>query len=262
LSAIREAGHPWEDAGLASLYDAFPFEADIPFYVELGREGGGDVLEAGCGTGRALVPLARAGLAVTGVDISPYMLAVAASKLAAEAPDVRERATLVPGDMRDLDLDRDFGLAFIPTKTFAYFTERGDQQAVLSVLARHLRPGGRLALDLLHPTREWLDRPSGSVRQDVAGWHEGRYVMRTETMVETDFAAQVRRTRSVYDVIDPDGTARKHVVEWPFRFTYRFEAELLLERAGLEVEHIWGGYRREPFRSSSEVMLLVARRPA
>jgi SAM-dependent methyltransferase len=262
VSAIREAGHPWEDAGLASLYDAFPFDADLPFYIEAGRAAGGDVLEAGCGTGRALVPLARAGLSITGVDISPHMLAIAASKLAAEAPDVRARAHLVEADMRSLALGREFGLAFIPTKTFAYFTERSDQQAVLTALARNLRVGGRLVLDLLHPTPDWLDRPPGTVRQDVAGWVGDTYVMRTETMVETDLATQVRRTRSAYEIIERDGSVRKRIVEWPFRFTYRFEAELLLERAGLELEHVYGSYEKGPFHSSSELMLLVARRPA
>ena len=49
-----------------SLYDLFhPHDAgdnDIEFYLELARELGGPILELGAGTGRSLLPLARAGM--------------------------------------------------------------------------------------------------------------------------------------------------------------------------------------------------------
>jgi hypothetical protein len=53
----------------------------------------------------------------------------------------------------------------------------------------------------------------------------------------------------------------KRFVEWPYRWTYRFEAEHLLERAGFEVEAVYGGYQREPFVSESATMLFLARTP-
>lgn len=252
---------PWTEPELARIYDAFPFDADVPFYLELARQADGPVLEVGCGTGRLLLPLARAGVSVVGVDTSPHMLALAEQKLAEEADQVRSRVRLVRADMRTLALDQRFGLAFVPVKTFAYLTSREDQLAAVRAIGGHLRDGGRLVLDLVNPTPEWVGRPAGEVRQDVAGWVGEARVLRTETMVETDLATQVRLTRSVYDVIAPDGGARKHVVEWPFRFTYRFEAEHLLERGGLEVERVLGGYAGEPFTSASPVLLLVGRRP-
>jgi hypothetical protein len=73
-------------------------------------------------------------------------------------------------------------------------------------------------------------------------------------------AAQLRQIRSIYEVIDPKGgTVTKRIVEWPFRWVHRFEAELLLERAGFEVEQVHGGHQGEPFTSRSRVMLLLAR---
>jgi hypothetical protein len=44
-------------------------------------------------------------------------------------------------------------------------------------------------------------------------------------------------------------------------YIFRFEAEHLLERAGLEIEEVYGGYRQEPFMSESPLMLFLARRP-
>ena len=57
------------------------FADDLPLYRGFAARGAGPVLELGCGTGRALLPLARDGFAVTGVDLSPAMLALARRKI-------------------------------------------------------------------------------------------------------------------------------------------------------------------------------------
>src|ERR1700704_5973317 len=62
--ALVRADQPWADAQLAELYDAFVFDGDLPLYLELAREHGRKVLEIACGSGRVLVPLARAGFDV------------------------------------------------------------------------------------------------------------------------------------------------------------------------------------------------------
>lgn len=260
--AYIRADQPWSDAALAPLYDAFPFDADIPFYLALAEEQGGRVLEVASGSGRVLVPLACAGYEVTGLDASPHMLELARGKLERAGADAKERARLVQADMRSFDLDGEFDLAIVAVKSFSYLVRRADQQLTLGTIVRHLRPGGVLALDLLHPTPGWLDQPPGSVRQDQVQYDEqqGATVSRTETTVSTDLAAQVRVIRSAYEVIGRDGAVTKRLVEWPYRYTYRFEAEHLLERAGVEIAALYGGYRREPFTSESSVMLFVARR--
>jgi SAM-dependent methyltransferase len=261
--AFAQVDQPWGDAELAPLYDAFPFEEDLPLYLELAGTEGGRVLELGCGTGRLSLPLLAAGHQVTGIDASPAMLSILRRKLEAAGPDVHARATLLQADMRDFRLEARFDLAIVPVKSFAYLLERADQQRALSAILAHLRPGGLLAMDLLHPSPAWLMEPPGSVRQDLAGHvpEANATVVRTETAVSTDLAAQVRVIRSAYEVIDSGGGVRKRIVEWPYRYLYRFEAELLLERAGFRIEALYGGYRREPFTSDSRLMLFLARRP-
>src|SRR5262245_17396946 len=77
------------------------------FYLALARETGGPVLELGCGTGRALLPIARDGIACVGLDNSPAMLDV----LRAKAPPPNLRLVLAP--MQDFDLGDDrFRLIF------------------------------------------------------------------------------------------------------------------------------------------------------
>jgi SAM-dependent methyltransferase len=192
------------------------------------------------------------------------MLEIARQKLTAAGAAATARARLVQGDMRALDLGEEFDLAIVAVKSFAYLTERADQQRVLTAIAAHLRPGGLLALDLLHPSPAWLLQPPGSLHQDLVHHDPARGVTlaRTEAVVSTDLAAQVRVIRSAYELVTDEGLVTKRFVEWPYRYTYRFEAEHLLERAGFEVEAIYGGYQREPFTSDSRTMLVLARRPA
>ena len=44
----------------------------------------------------------------------------------------------------------------------------------------------------------------------------------------------------------------------PLRYTYRYEAQLLLERAGFAVDALYGSYQRDPYDSDSERMIFVA----
>ena len=109
---LVRAEQPWSVAEFARLYDAFIFEDDLPFYLDLAKAQGQRVLEVACGSGRVVVPLARAGFDVVGVDVSRSMLALAREKLDAEG--LAGRAELLEADMRRFDLEppwRDFDLA-------------------------------------------------------------------------------------------------------------------------------------------------------
>jgi SAM-dependent methyltransferase len=262
--ALVQAEHPWADAQLAGLYDVFAFDDDLPLYSELAKLQGGRLLEVACGSGRVLVPLVRGGCEVIGIDISPHMLDLARAKLDAE-PALAGTARLVQADMREFELaEHDLDMAIVAVKSFAYLTELGDQLRCLRRIAAHLRPGGLLAIDFLHPRPEWVGAATGSMRDDLLQRvpSRGFTLSRVESVVSTDLARQVRVIRSIYELIDDRGAViEKRFVEWPYRWTYRFEAQHLLERAGFEVEAVYGGYRREPFASDSAAMLFLARTP-
>ena len=70
------------DGAYSSMKDL----VDAPFYVELAKQSGGPVLEVGCGTGRVLVPIAREGIEIHGVDNSGPMLEILKAKLAQDQP--------------------------------------------------------------------------------------------------------------------------------------------------------------------------------
>jgi SAM-dependent methyltransferase len=153
------------DAGLdeygdiADLYDyVVPYRerADVGFFVEAATTAGGPVLELGCGTGRVLIPTVRAGIEVTGLDLSARMLAVCRQRLADEPEAVRARARLVEADMRRFDARERFAMATIPFRPFQHLLTIEDQLACLSCIRSHLVEDGALVVDLFNPSLDFL----------------------------------------------------------------------------------------------------------
>jgi 2-polyprenyl-3-methyl-5-hydroxy-6-metoxy-1,4-benzoquinol methylase len=93
------------------------------------------VLDAGCGTGRVAIELARRGIDVVGVDADPSMIDTARRR----APT----ATWVQGDMTAVDVGRRFEVV-VMAGNVPLFTPPGTQAALVAGCARHLEPGGAL----------------------------------------------------------------------------------------------------------------------
>jgi len=93
------------------------------------------VLDAGCGTGRVAIELARRGLDVVGVDLDPSML----ERARAKAPQV----AWVESDLAALDLGRRFD-AVVLAGNVMIFLQPGTEGAVVERMAAHLQPGGAL----------------------------------------------------------------------------------------------------------------------
>jgi SAM-dependent methyltransferase len=154
----------------AKYYDAAYAAMDLvdaAFYIELAKQSGGPVLEIGCGTGRLLIPIAREGIEIHGVDNSGPMLGTLRENLSRETPAVSDRVTLHAGDMREFRLGRTYPLVTIPFRPMQHMHTVPDQLSALTTAAAHVAEGGMLAFDVFYPKFEVLMRGIGEQRLEV-----------------------------------------------------------------------------------------------
>lgn len=235
-----------EYAAIAAVYDLWSADmtADVPFYVAEAVHGGGPVLEIGVGTGRVAAAMARAGLEVVGIDVSPSMLARARDVLA--SAEVGDRVTLVEADMRVFDLDRTFPLAVLPYRVFAHARTVDEQLQTLTSIRDHLDPGGRIVLNVTVPHVA-----------DLSAWdglrHEGQFTLPDGgsavlwRQAEYEPGTQQLTFHFVVDHVDDGGEVLRRVHgSSTVRQTTPGEVDHALARAGFVVQERWGWFDRRP----------------
>jgi SAM-dependent methyltransferase len=154
--AKREGWHGWDT--YAAFYDWENARTlgrrDVPFWRRTLTAENTLTLELGCGTGRLLMPLARAGVPVVGIDRSPDMLARAIERRR-RVPRAR-RPQVLRGDIRTLPFpDAAFGAVMAPYGLFQSLLRESDLAALLGEVRRVLAPGGLFAIDLVPDLPKW-----------------------------------------------------------------------------------------------------------
>lgn len=178
------------------------------------------VLDAGCGTGRLLVPLRNEGFDVDGCDASADMIA----RCRRRAPD----ATLWVSTLHDLDPPRRYA-SIVCSGVLGLGSTREQDIRGIKQLHDALLPGGRLVLDndeqpFRWQVRDW-NEPSGgeiSLRSRVDAVEE------EDSCVHMTIRAEAR-----------DGRCEEHGLT--MRFWYRDELVPLLQEAGFVAIHVLSG---------------------
>lgn len=191
---------------------------------------GARVLDQCCGTGTFAVPLARRGYQVTGVDLSPVMLA-RAERACAEA---RVEVELVRADIRDYVRPGEFDAGVNVYTSFGYFDTNEQNLRALRNAHDSLRPGGVFLMELMGKEyyASWAGRPK------MVEVSSGRVFMH-DTILD-DWT----RFRTEWTLVR-DGTARQVSLT---QFIYS-GAELrgLFEAAGFVDVRCFGGFDGRPY---------------
>jgi SAM-dependent methyltransferase len=224
---------------IASIYDPWSRSVteDIGFYVEQALASGGPVVELAVGTGRIAVPIARAGVAVIGIDSSPEMLAEA--RAAATSAGVSHLLDLRLGDLREPPVDERVPLAICPFRSLLHMETEDEKLRALRAARELLAPGGRFAFDVFAPSRE-----------DIEETH-GRWLEREPGIFERAVWDEDTRTLSLS--VRSDGGA-----ETTFALHWLSAAEWLrlLDEAGLEVEALYGWFDRRPYDGEEDLIFV------
>jgi SAM-dependent methyltransferase len=225
---------------IAELYDPWSRSVveDVGFYVEEALAAGGPVVELGVGTGRIAIPVASAGVPLIGVDSSAGMLEVCRRQ--AELAGVAHLLDLRLGDLREPPVPERVRLVTCPFRAYLHLESDDDRLRALAAARELLLPEGRLVFDVFTPSREdieethgrWLEREPGI--WEKADWDEARQTLTLSVRGEAGGATMRLAWLGV------DG--------W----------RGLLERAGFEVETVYGWFDRRPF-GGGEDSVYVAR---
>ena len=243
---------------IAPFYDVehARFDEDIDLYMNFAELRGGPLLELACGSGRLLLPLARAGYEVTGVDTSAAMLDLA--RLALETEGVTARCELVQQDMCALHLGKKFHMAFIALGSFGHICARKAQQQALAAIRAHLSAGGTFILDISNEDARYMEDMGGQML------HQGTWRLDDGSMV-THFVSPASSTTThlldlthFYDIHQQGEAVRRTITQTRLYLFERNEAELLLEQAGFSVKNVYGNYDLSQYEHDSPRMIFVA----
>jgi SAM-dependent methyltransferase len=252
-----------------SDYAAMGRTRDIGFYVELARAAAtgpraGPVLEVACGTGRVLLPMARALAAsgaphatVTGVDPSAEMRAQLVAKLAREPEAVRARVTVLAGRYDQIPARGPFALVCSPFRAFQHLQTADEQQAAVTSMSAVLAAGGTLAFDAFDYDPTFAARRGKA--PDCAYDEGGRHIERRSVVRFDEGTRSVRVDMSWYADGEPTG---EHA-GCSLKIATRDELAALVARAGLRLVDIYGDFERSAHDAARpRELVVVATKPA
>lgn len=216
----------------AGFYDALyadkDYEAECDFLVDVfaqqGVTPGATVLDLGCGTGGHVIPLARRGFRVAGVDRAEGMVERARAKAAEEGVE----AEFVVGDVRSVDLGRRFDAVVSMFAVVSYQLTNEDLAAMFAVARRHLEPGSPFVFDAWFGPAVLIEQPEP--RTKVVRMPDGDSITRAARPT-LDVVSQT--VEVAYDVTrERDGRVVERTAEaHHMRFLFAQEIRFFLEQA-------------------------------
>jgi SAM-dependent methyltransferase len=207
---------------------------------------GAQVLDLCCGQGRHSVQLAKRGLKVTGLDLNPDYVELAQQAAKANKVEIET----VAADMREIPFADKFDAIVNMYSSFGYLESEAEDLKVLESAAKALKPGGQVLLDMLN--REWAI--DNYIPND---WHTGAdgtlYVERRDLDLATS------RMHVHFIVVDPKGGRRESIGHLIRLYTLT-EMTRLLERVGMRMTKVFGGFEGEEYAISTRRMIILAKK--
>lgn len=247
-------------AAITELYDLEhdEFDEDLELYLGLLENVGGPFLEMGAGSGRLLAPVAEAGYAATGLDSSRPMLERAKARLKQDG--LLKKITLHEARMEDAASapGGPFGLVAFSLNALMHLDSPEAQRAALTAARKATKSDGITVIDTMNPTHEQLAHLIG--RNHL----EGSWELEDSTMVDKwshrdlNSVDQTIDTLLYYDRTTQNGALHRTRTNFTLRYVTPNELELMLELAGFERWHIYGGYDLAPLTDDSDRIIVIA----
>lgn len=260
---------PPEDASeyesFAEIYEVWTATAastnpNLAFYIDTYLAAQGAIVELGVGDGRIAIEAARKGCALTGVDLSPAMLARCRER--AEQAGVADRLTLIEGDFRYFNIPAPAELITLPYHSIGHLPNINDKREAIQTVFERLRPGGLFVFDDFFMTPQLMNHMRAvqlrAAYQSAAGNDCLLWV--------TSLIDELKRTISVVtweDILDEHGCMQqRRYRRLSMSWLEPDQIRTLLVDAGFIIDACFGDFQRTPFdASTASEQVWIARKP-
>jgi SAM-dependent methyltransferase len=267
---MATSGQTWHYGLIAAWWSEFHDDFrphEVSYFRAFIEDDGEPALDAGCGTGRLLLPYLRAGLDVDGCDVSPDMIGWCREKAMGEGLSPR----LYVQALDQLDLPRAYRTIFV-VGTFGLGSTRERDVQALTRLRDHLEPGGTLLIDMEVPYADaghwkyWLKDQRGSLpgaREPTEGRRrasDGSEYALASRIIDVDPLEQ-RVTMEIHaerwrdDLLEAE---EDHTLDIGLYFVN--EVLMMLERAGFTDVVVHGEHQAAQPTRDDDFVVFVARR--
>jgi SAM-dependent methyltransferase len=239
---------------------------EIAYFQRQIEHYGQPALDAGCGTGRLVIPFLRASLDVDGCDISGDMLAYC--RQTAEREGLRPR--LYQQALHHLDLPRHYQ-TIVACGVFGVGASREQDFIALQRFYQHLLPGGMLLLEVLVPYEDvkfWSLWPKAARTHLPEAWPED-----IGKIPEDDREYELHYRLVALDPLNQRTTGEMRTLlfkdkqlvaddTWTLKSNYYFrnEIHLLLEKAGFQLEAEKGDWTDVEATAEHDVIVYFAKK--
>lgn len=231
------------------------FDEDLDMYRNFAELTMGPLLELACGSGRLLLPLAKDGHELVGVDTSSPMLDRARER--AQATGVASRITLAQQDICALRLLQKFSFAFIALGSFAHITTRKGQQQALAAIRNHLTTGASFIIDIANTDLRHLEHAAGQLLHQGTWTREDGVLLTHFISPATSSTRHILELTHFYDQYSQGGPLTRTTATMHLYIFEHGEMELLLAQAGFTIKEVFGDYDLSPYKLESPRMVFV-----
>ena len=216
-------------------------------------------LEIACGSGRFLIPMAKAGHDVTGLDFDVYMLEKIAPKITNEKMKWRKADVIYDDWGTGFDvviLGDNFLFNIVSDMNYEQ-----SQKLMIQKSADALAVGGHIFVDYgytLYPEK-WFQNPNANIIWEGTDSHGnfGKMALLDNTYdTESGIARFIRR----FDMILADGSTLVHEIPSQKHFAALEQIHNWLDEAGFVIEQECGDYQGHPISEMTNRAIIWARK--
>ncbi|MBE9524015.1 MAG: class I SAM-dependent methyltransferase [Chloroflexi bacterium] len=226
---------------------------DLPYWLQLAQAKDGPLLELGCGTGRVLRYLAKAGQIIYGIDYDAQMLKFLQSTLPSA---MQQSVHLVQADITAFHFQQEFGLIILPCNTLSTLTSSAQRKALICV-RQHLCEDGIFAVSMPNPSllADLSSDGETNVEDTFPHPQSGEPIQVSSEWVCTEQAVTFHWH---YDHLLANGRVTRFTVSIKHFLQSVQAVEKIFFQAGFSKTAKYGDYNQNPYHAESPYLIIQA----